>query len=137
MKSLTGYFSRINLIVLVVFYAGAGINHFWHPLSYQVIIPPYLPFHVFLVKVSGLIEIILGLLFLFQAYRKIAAIFIIALLVIFIPVHVYMINMGGCSTPHICIPQWLAWFRLFPLQFILIWWAWKTYVWTKYYSGFL
>lgn len=61
--------------------------------------------------------------------RKLGAIFIIALLVLFIPAHIYMIQMHGCISKKLCIPEWLAWVRLFPLQFILMRWAWKTFQW--------
>ena len=125
------YLIWINLIVLSCFYIGAGINHFWHPVAYIAIIPPYFPFHPFLVFLSGVIEIVLGVMLFFSQFRKVAVILIIMMLIAFIPVHVFMIQVGGCVTSTICIPLWLAWIRLFPLQFIFIWWAWKSYQWSK------
>ncbi len=47
------------------------------------------------------------------------------MLIAFIPAHIYMIQMKGCMSEAMCIPEWAAWLRLFPLQFILMWWAWS------------
>lgn len=118
----------INLIVLSGFYIIAGLNHFINPYSYIDLIPPYLPYHNLLNIASGITEIIAGILMLIPFTRKIAAILIIAMLIAFIPAHIYMIKMKGCVSENICVSEWLAWIRL-PLQFILMWWAWKTYKW--------
>ena len=52
---------RIGLILLSVFFMGAGINHFVHFDIYVAIMPPYLPAHLELVYLSGLLEILGGL----------------------------------------------------------------------------
>jgi uncharacterized membrane protein len=93
--------------------------------NYYTIIPDYLPNPVFINFFSGAAEIILGVLFLFTKTRKIAAYGIIALLIAFIPAHIVMIQKGFCLTNGFCLPVWALWFRLFPLQFLLMWWAWK------------
>lgn len=115
---------KISLVVISAFYIGAGINHFWHPQGYYEIIPPYLPWHSFINIISGLAEISLGVLFIFSNTRKLAAYGTVVMLILFIPAHIYMIQKGGCMGSQMCIPLWVAWLRLFPLQFILIWWAW-------------
>jgi uncharacterized membrane protein len=48
------------------------------------------------------------------------------LLIAFIPTHIYMIQKGGCMSPEVCIPAWVAWLRLFPMQFVLMYWAWSN-----------
>ncbi len=118
-------FKKISFILIPVFYIGAGINHFWHPVNYYKIIPGYLPNPVFINLFSGALEIISGVLFLFAATRKIAAYGIIALLIAFIPAHIVMIQKGFCLTNGFCLQAWALWLRLFPLQFLLMWWAWK------------
>jgi uncharacterized membrane protein len=118
-------FKKISFILLPLFYIGAGINHFWHPVNYYKIIPDYLPNPVFVNLFSGALEIILGVLFLFAATRKIAVYGIIALLIAFIPAHIVMIQNGFCLSNGFCLPVWALWFRLFPLQFLLMWWVWK------------
>ena len=114
---------NISLIIMIIFYLVAGINHFLHPESYYALIPPGLPFHHLINITSGLGEIIFGAMLIFALTRKKAAIGIIFLLILFIPAHIYMIQKGGCMSEQICIPVWAAWVRLFPLQFILITWA--------------
>ena len=54
-------------------YVGAGSNHFIKPAFYVSIMPPYLPWHLALVYVSGLAEIALGILLMFRASSKLAA----------------------------------------------------------------
>ena len=120
---------KISLILMAAFYLVAGANHFLHPASYYALIPPYLPFPSFINIASGLMEIILGALLLFSSTRKIAAYGVIILLTLFIPAHVYMIQKGGCMSETMCWPVWVAWVRLFPFQFILMWWAWANSNW--------
>ena len=114
---------KISLFVMAIFYTGAGINHFRHPASYYPLIPPYLPNHFLINIISGILEISLGILLMMPVFRKAAAFGIIFLLIAFIPAHIYMITKGGCMGITFCIPSWLTWVRLFPLQFLLILWA--------------
>ena len=108
---------KISLVIMIIFYIGAGINHFWHPAGYYSIIPPYLPDHYLINILAGIAEIGGGLLLIFPATRKFAAYGIIVMLIAFMPAHIYMIQQGG-----IIAPLWLAWLRL-PVQGLLIWWA--------------
>ena len=119
---------RVSLFLLILLYIGAGINHFWHPAGYYSIIPPYLPDPYLINILAGIAELILGTMLIFPRTRMLAAYGIIAMLIAFIPAHVYMIQKGGCMGPKpaLCISLRLAWIRLFPLQFILMWWAWAN-----------
>jgi len=106
-----------------LFYLTAGINHFWHPGFYLNIMPPYLPWHEALVYLSGVSEIVLGLLIFSPRYRSLAAWGIIAMLIAFMPVHIHMV-----MNPHLYsdVPEYVLWLRL-PLQAVLIAWAyWYT-----------
>ncbi len=114
---------NISLILMTVFYLVAGINHFLHPENYYALIPPYFPFHQFINMVSGAAEIIFGGLLIFPFSRKAGAYGIVVLLILFIPAHIYMIQKGGCMSIQMCVPPWVAWVRLFPVQFVLIAWA--------------
>lgn len=118
-------FKKINFVLIPLFYIGAGINHFWHPAGYYKIIPDYLP-NPYLINIcAGIAEIILGALFLFPKTRTFAAYGIITMLILFIPAHVVMIRNGFCLSNGYCMPQWAVWIRLFPLQFVLMLWAWN------------
>ncbi|MFN0082470.1 MAG: MauE/DoxX family redox-associated membrane protein [Ferruginibacter sp.] len=117
-------FKKVSLILLIALYAVAGINHFVHPLGYYSIIPPYFPNPFVINILAGIAELICAVLLIMPATRKLGAYLIVAMLIAFIPAHVYMIQKGGCMGKEICIPLWGAWLRLFPLQFVLIAWAW-------------
>ena len=118
-------FKKISFILIPLLYIGAGINHFVRPDRYYKIIPDYFPNPVFINLFSGAAEIILGFLFLFSKTRRLAAFGIIALLIAFIPAHIVMIQNGFCLSNGYCLPVWALWVRLFPLQFLLMLWAWK------------
>lgn len=116
-------FKKISLLLLMLLYVGAGINHFWHPAFYYSIIPSYLPNSYLINIAAGTTEIVLGMLLIFPSTRKVAVYLIISMLIAFIPVHTYMIQKGGCMNEIVCIPLWEAWLRL-ALQPVLILWAW-------------
>ena len=78
--------------------------------------------------VSGIFEMLLGLGILFKKYSKMAAWGIIVLLLLFIPSHIYFIQIGACVENGLCVPKWVAWIRLLLIHPILIFWA---YIFTK------
>ena len=103
-----------------VFYINVGVKHFMTPEWFLYIIPPYLSFFgLELVYISGLFEILLGFLLLFQKYRKISAYGIILLLISVYPANIYLaFNIEPQEL--IGISSFAAsWIRL-PIQFILI-----------------
>jgi len=52
---------RIGLNLLTLFFMAAGINHFVNSDIYVAIMPTYLPAHLELVYLSGLLEILGGI----------------------------------------------------------------------------
>ena len=101
-------------------YAAAGITHFVYPRAYKRIMPPWVPQPMFVVYLSGVLEITFALLLIPLATRHIAACLIILLLIAVFPANVQMaINFRRRRNPYL----WLAIARL-PLQPLLIWWAW-------------
>jgi uncharacterized membrane protein len=114
-----------SLALLILFYLAAGLNHFRMPSFYLPLIPDYLPFKSLINIASGIAEMLLALLLLFEQTRKWAAIGIILLLLCFLPSHIWFIQQGGCVDPGgLCVPEWIAWVRLLLIHPILIWWAW-------------
>jgi len=111
----------IDRILLVLLYVAAGINHFVHPQFYIQIMPPYLPAAAALVAISGVVEIVLGLLLLPVRTRRWAAYGIALMLVAFLPVHIYMLQPSYREL-HPGITPLLAWLRLL-LQPVLILWV--------------
>ena len=109
--------------VFGVFFILAGLYHFINPTYYLKIMPPYLPWHLFLVYLSGIFEIGLGALLLIRRFMRLAAWGLIAVLLAVFPANVYMaLNPQLFSA----IPPAALWIRL-PLQALLIAWAyWYT-----------
>lgn len=109
---------------MVVLYTAAGINHFIHPQFYLKIMPPCIPLHKELVFISGVFEILFGLMLAFPFSRQFAAWCIILLLVAVFPANIQMmLDYIEENNPR----RWLAIVRL-PVQFLLIYWA---YTFTK------
>ncbi len=96
-------------------YILAGINHFLIPNFYMKIMPSYLPYHLPLVYLSGLIESGLGLLILSKKYQKLAVWGIILLLIAVSPANIYQYTSGQ-------IPLFAFVIRAI-IQFLLIWWS--------------
>lgn len=102
-------------IVMIV----AGITHFKKTGIYLKVMPNYLPAHQSLVLLSGIIEMILGLMLLNPETQSAASWGIILILILFLSIHIHMIKHKEAS---LNLPQWFLWLRLL-LQFGLIYWA--------------
>jgi uncharacterized membrane protein len=107
-------------VLMAMLYIAAGINHFLNPQLYLRIMPPYLPWPMFLQYLAGFFEIVFGVLLLFPKYTRLAAWGVIVLLIAVYPAN---IHMAVNSHLYPDWPAWLYWVRL-PLQFVLIAWAW-------------
>ena len=100
----------------------AGITHFATPDFYVKIMPPYLPFHLALVYLSGLCEMVLGGLLLVPRWTRAAAWGIFALLIAVFPANIYVYQHQELFPA----PAVLHFLRL-PLQNVFLWWAfWLT-----------
>ena len=76
--------------LLALFMVGAGTMHVVKPDFYMKIMPPYLPFHLDLVYLSGFFELALGGLLLVPRYSRFAAWGIFALLIAVFPANIYL-----------------------------------------------
>jgi uncharacterized membrane protein len=113
---------KISLLILIVGYIAAGLNHFRVPAFYEGIIPLYIPDPKLVNAAAGVLEILCGLLLIFPKTRWYGAWGIIVLLILFLPVHIDMLKGHTEVNGKIVTPVW-AWLRLF-LQPVLILWAW-------------
>ncbi len=68
----------------------AGINHFLNADFYLKMMPPVLPRHLFLIRLSGIFEIALGVLLLIPKFTQFASWGLIALLLAVFPANIYM-----------------------------------------------
>ena len=106
----------LSLMVMGIFYISIGFSHFTSPIWYVQIVPPYLPYKLELVYISGLFEILFGGMLLFKKTRFLAGWGLILLLIAVYPANIYLAQTNGAAmntTPLI------AWGRL-PVQFIFV-----------------
>ncbi len=106
---------KVFLAIAAVFYMTAGSLHFFIPDQYMRIMPPYIPWHLAMVYISGAAEIAGGVGLLIAPLRRAAAWGLVALLIAVFPANLYM----ATSAPAF---SWILWARL-PLQPVLIWWV--------------
>ena len=71
-------------------YIFIGIRHFTDPQYFLDIVPPQLPFKLFLVYLTGLIEVVGGVAILAPKTRKVGAYLLIFLLVSVFPANIYL-----------------------------------------------
>ncbi|MEO6316475.1 MAG: DoxX family protein [Chitinophagaceae bacterium] len=110
----------VPVYIMAILYIAAGAMHFLKSKGYERIMPPWLPWPLLLVYITGAAEILLGILLLPASSRMLAAWGIIVLLILVFPANVQMMmNYFNYNKP----TKWLMVLRL-PLQLVLIWWAW-------------
>jgi uncharacterized membrane protein len=107
-------------VVLALVFVFAGINHFRQTGFYLRMMPPYVPWHLAMVQISGVAEVALGALLLIPAASRIAGWGLIALLIAIFPANLQM-ALHPDTFPEFS-PRAL-WLRL-PLQAVLVAWAW-------------
>ncbi len=109
--------------LMALVYLAAGVNHFYMPRFYLPLMPPWIPRHELMIALSGVAEIILGILvWLDQPARAWGAWGVILLLIAFMPVHIYMLQESAGKFRN--IPLWFLWARL-PMQLALAFWAYQ------------
>ena len=80
------------LLVLSLLYIFVGVKHFTNPNYFLAIMPPYIPYHKFMVYLSGLLEILFALMMIFKKTRFYGCWGIIFLLIAVFPANIYLYN---------------------------------------------
>ncbi len=119
---------KISLIILIVFYIAAGINHFVHPDGYVKIIPDYLPAPQLLNYLAGVCEIIFGALLIFPQTRNLGIALLILMLAAFMPVHITMLQQAPMRLGALQVTPTIAWIRILLQPVLMLWlaWHWQT-----------
>ncbi len=110
---------------MIAVYLAAGINHFVMPDFYYPLIPSYLENKPLLNTLAGVAEVAGATGLMIPATRKWAAYGLTAMLIAFLPAHIYMVTdadkifLDGKG-----LPVWVAWVRLLIVHPLLIGWAW-------------
>jgi uncharacterized membrane protein len=111
-------YSKYALVFLLLF---AGSMHFLRPYFFIKIMPSYIPFHLKMVYISGIVEILCGLLLIFPQTQTFGAYLSILLFIAVFPANIEMAKDYYIEHNKFL---WLAIVRL-PLQILLIWWAYQ------------
>lgn len=106
-------------LLLSAFFILAGIMHFEKTPAYLSVMPPYIPHPFAAVYVSGLFEVLLGLLVIPVKTRRLAGWGLIVLLLAVFPANIHM-ALHPELFPR--IPVWMLYLRL-PVQFMLMIWV--------------
>ena len=88
--NFTERYKLLTIYVMRFMYVFIGIRHFTNPQYFLDIVPPQLPFKLFLVYLTGLIEIVGGAAILLPKTRKAGAYLLIFLLVSVFPANIYL-----------------------------------------------
>ena len=108
----------MSLLYIIV-----GLNHFTNTNFFVAIVPPIIDWKQEVVLISGVIEVLLGILLLFNQTRKFAAWGIILLLIAVFPANIYL-YISDFPRGIIGISKDQALFRLpfqIPLMIIAYW----------------
>ena len=106
----------ITIILMAYFYISVGIKHFTEPEWFLQIYPPFLPFGLAAVYISGFFEVLFGIMLLIPKTRYYACWGLIVLLIAVFPANIYLAYTNGAAMD---ISAAVAWGRL-PFQALFI-----------------
>ena len=81
--------TKVLIYVYIIFFIGAGVNHFLNPQFYDAIVPQFIPFPRLVHQITGVVEIIIPL-FLLTRFRKEAALIMIIFLILIYGANLYV-----------------------------------------------
>lgn len=112
--------NSISIYLMMAVYILAGLNHFRVPQFYVPMIPPWFPKPNWMVWLSGVAELTLGILLFWPETRPYAAWTIILMLMVFFTAHFHMYSERNGKFKK--VPTFILIARI-PFQFLLIYWA--------------
>lgn len=83
-------FKKIGLLIIFLWFMGGGVYHFIGPEFFTSIMPDYIPWHLELVYISGVFEILGAIGILIPKFRQLAGNCLILLVFCVTPVNVHM-----------------------------------------------
>ena len=115
-KLQAGNGQAFGLIFVFIWFFVGGLMHFIATDIEARIVPPYIPWPVAAVLVSGVFELLGAVGILIPARRKAAGIGLFLLTLAVTPAHIYMLQRPELFG----VPLWALWLRL-PIQAALCW----------------
>lgn len=114
----------IGLAIVFLWFFIGGIAHFVATDLEAAIVPPYIPWPVAAVLVSGVFELLGAAGILVPSLRRAAGIGLFLLTLAVTPAHIYMLQQPELFN----VPLWALWLRL-PIQVallaLIVWSTWK------------
>src|SRR5580698_6026039 len=97
---------NIGMVLTALFFVAAGTLHFLRPDPYVKIVPPFVPWALGMVYISGVAEIAGGVGILLPVVRRTAAWGLVALLIAVFPANIYMAldHVQATANP---LPVWV------------------------------
>lgn len=87
MRKIVSYFA---LSIVFIWFMLGGVTHFTSPDFFVAIMPPYLPWHLEIVYVSGVLEVLFAGLLIPPRTRQLAGNLLILLTVLVTPANIHM-----------------------------------------------
>ena len=86
------YFKLFTIYFMSIGYTYVGVRHFIDPDFFLAIMPNYLSFHLEFVYITGIAEIIFGILLFFKKTRTFASYGLIVLLISVFPANIHLVE---------------------------------------------
>lgn len=106
----------VGLAFVFLWFFIGGIMHFVATDTEARIVPPWMPWPVAAVLVSGVFELLGAAGLLVRGTRRVAGIGLFLLTIAVTPAHIYMLQRPDLFP----VPLWALWLRL-PIQAALLW----------------
>lgn len=123
MQAITRVFRVLAILLVAAYFLIGGITHFTNTGFYTAIMPPYVPYHLEVVWISGGFEILGAAGLLLNRTRLLAGYGLIALTIAVTPANIYM-AMNPDLFPD--VPVMFLYLRLV-LQVLLLWLIWFSF----------
>lgn len=115
---------RISMSTMLFF---IGCSHFFMPGDLVDMIPPLFPFPLFIVYVTGILELLFGVFLLFNKTYNITGKILIAYFILIWPANIYhAINAGDIPGGIEQYIPYYHWIRVILIQPFFILWTWLT-----------
>ena len=116
----------IGLSIVFLWFFIGGIMHFVATETEVTIVPPYIPWPLAAVLVSGLFELLGAVGVLIPSVRRAAGVGLFFLTLAVTPAHIYMLQRPELFH----VPVWALWLRL-PIQLallaLILWSTWRPH----------
>ncbi|MFM8563228.1 MAG: MauE/DoxX family redox-associated membrane protein [Acidimicrobiia bacterium] len=124
MSQTSKRWDRVGVVMGVLVFL-AGVQHFANPDFFNDIVPPWLPpSESFWTYLSGVAELVIGAMLISPHFRREGALAAIGLFVAVYPANIYMVWDWRDRE----LSERLVSYGRLPLQFVIVWLAWKVHV---------